>query len=110
MGKDVIREDKVKKYVHVVAENKLVATDFVSTNLPMAAMFLKNRMLAWASLFFAVQSYLNRPIIKRPGDESQSPSFRILFALIALVTSYLDLIFPAMSGPRIAEKIIESTN
>lgn len=110
MGKDVIRQDKVKKYVHVVVENKLVATDFVSTNLPMAAMFLKNKMLAWAAMFFAVQSYLNQPIIKSPGDESQSPSFRILFALISLVTSYLDLVFPAITAPRVAEKIIDSAN
>ncbi|EDK46538.1 conserved hypothetical protein [Lodderomyces elongisporus NRRL YB-4239] len=63
----------------------------------MAAMFMKNKVLSWASLFLAVQSYLNEPVNKPEADakEQQQPAFfRILFAFVAIGTCYMDLFFP----------------
>lgn len=107
MAKDVIRKENVKRYVHVPVKPKNSASNFVSQNLPMAAMFLKNKALSWACLFIAVQTYLNEPYIKDPSDESSSGIFKIIFALVALGTSYLDLIFPTMGGLR-AQKAVDT--
>ena len=98
MVRDVIRKENVKRYVHVPVKPKNSASNFVSQNLPMAAMFLKNKALSWACLFIAVQTYLNEPYIKDPSDDSSSGIFKILFASVALGTSYLDLVFPTMGG------------
>lgn len=94
MGKEVIRKENVKKYIHTPIKPKNVATNFVAQNMPLAAMFLRNKAVAWACLFFTIQSYLTEPLIKDTSDDSQPAGFRFLFALIALGTSYLDLIFP----------------
>lgn len=106
MPRDVIRKENVKRYIHVPLPPKNSASGFLTQNLPMAAMFLKNKSIAWACLFIAVQNFLNEPLIKSPGDESTSGWFKILFAGIALLTTYMDLIFPNISGP-ITSKIVE---
>lgn len=97
MARDVIRKENVKKYVHTAIKPK-TASNFVSQNLPMAAMFLKNKALSWACVFIAVQNYLNEPYIKDPSDDSTSGFFKIIFSFVALGTAYLDLIFPQMTG------------
>lgn len=68
----------------------------IAQSLPMAAMFMKNKLLSWTSLFLAVQSFLNEPIHKQEDKDSQQqpPILRVVFALIALGTCYIDLIFP----------------
>lgn len=69
-------------------------------------------MLSWASVFLAVQSYLNEPI-NRPADEEtgqQSPALRVVFALVSLITCYMDIIFPS-TNPAIkrAAKVVSET-
>lgn len=103
MAREVIRKENVKKYVHIPAKGKNSVSDFMGQNLPLAAMFLRNKALSWACLFFAVQTYLNEPMIKDPSDDSQPAFFRILFALVAIGTSYIDLIFPSMNGAAAAK-------
>jgi len=68
----------------------------VAQSLPMAAMFMKNKLLSWTSLFLAIQSFLNDPINKQedPDSTQQPPLLKIVFALIAVCTCYIDLIFP----------------
>lgn len=69
----------------------------ISQTLPMAAMFMKNKMLSWAAVFLAVQAYLNEPIHKpeSPDDAQKQPPFmRVLFSFISLLTCYMDLVFP----------------
>lgn len=75
-------------------------------NLPMAAMFLRNKPLSWACMFIAIQSYLNEPAFKQEQDESQPAIFRIIFALIAVATSYMDIIFPS-AGPSKAAAVVK---
>lgn len=86
------------RYKHIPAKPRSEASGMVAQTLPMAAMFMKNKMLSWAALFLAVQSYLNQPT-NRPADDkdSQPPILRILFSLISLVTCYLEFIFPSAS-------------
>ncbi|KAK6203408.1 uncharacterized protein RJT21DRAFT_119567 [Scheffersomyces amazonensis] len=92
-----VREDLVVPYRHVPAGVRAEASSVVSQSLPMAAMFMRNKMLSWAAVFLAVQSYLNEPINapKKDSDSAQPPLLRIGFAFISLVTCYIDLIFPA---------------
>lgn len=70
----------------------------IAQSLPMAAMFMKNKLLSWTSLFLAIQSFLNEPIHKQENkdkdSQQQPPILRVVFALIALGTCYIDLIFP----------------
>ncbi|KAG7813668.1 hypothetical protein KL921_001214 [Ogataea angusta] len=71
-----------------------LAKPFAAQNLPMVAMFMRNKPLAWSCLLLAVQSYLNEPLIKSPDDDAQPAIFKILFAVIGVLTSYMDLVFP----------------
>ncbi|GME93628.1 unnamed protein product [Ambrosiozyma monospora] len=64
----------------------------------MVAMFLKNKSLSWATLFLAIQSWLADPLIRDPSDDSQPAVFKIIFAVIAIATSSMDLFMPNM-GP-----------
>lgn len=88
--------NKINRYRHVPAKARSEATGMVAQSLPMAAMFMKNKLLSWTSLFLAIQSYLNDPINKQDDPEStqQPPLLKIVFALIAVCTCYIDLIFP----------------
>lgn len=88
-----ISQEKVKRYVHVPKPNTSAGTA-LTQNLPMVAMFLRNKPVAWATLLLAVQSWLNEPLIADPADESQPAAFRVLFALVALLVAYMDLFFP----------------
>lgn len=69
----------------------------VAQSLPMAAMFMRNKLLSWAALFLAIQSYLNEPINAERAADAQPPFLRILFAFVSLGTCYLDLFFPSTS-------------
>ncbi|ODV86329.1 hypothetical protein CANARDRAFT_22230 [[Candida] arabinofermentans NRRL YB-2248] len=97
MVKDVKRAELVKPYVHIPPPAKTVASNFVGQNLPMVAMFLRNKPMAWACAFLAIQGYLNAPLIAAPNDDSTPAYFKIIFAVIALGASYVDLFFPSVS-------------
>lgn len=81
----------------------------IAQSLPMAAMFLKNKMLSWSALFLAVQSFLSEPYNSETAKEgSQPPLLRILFAFISVAICYMDLIFPAASpAKKAAQKAAE---
>ncbi|EGV61559.1 hypothetical protein PSN45_000238 [Yamadazyma tenuis] len=95
-----VREDKVVPYHHFPAKPRGEASSMISQSLPMAAMFMRNKMLSWAAVFLAVQSYLNEPTNKpSSGDEAatQPPLLRVVLAIFSLGTCYLDLLFPAVN-------------
>lgn len=72
----------------------------VSQTLPMAAMFMRNKVLSWASIFLAFQSYLTEPINKAPSEKdagSKPPLLRLVFAFISLATCYLEFFLPSTS-------------
>lgn len=75
----------------------------IAQSLPMAAMFMRNKLLSWASLFLAIQSYLNEPINGEKPADAQPPFLRIVFAIVSLFTCYLDLFFPNTgSAPKLS--------
>ncbi|KAI5963020.1 uncharacterized protein KGF55_002812 [Candida pseudojiufengensis] len=88
------RAELVVPYRHVPAKARKDAGNIISQSLPMAAMFMKNKMLSWAALFLSIQSYLNEPINKEAEDGAQPPILKIVFALVAVLTCYIDVIFP----------------
>ena len=60
----------------------------------MAAMFMRNKVLSWSALFLTVQSYLNEPINKPDADDGSQPPFvKIVFALVSVLTCYMDVFF-----------------
>ncbi|CAH6723426.1 uncharacterized protein CLIB1444_15S01024 [[Candida] jaroonii] len=94
---DKINAEKVIQYHHFPAKPRGDASSMISQSLPMAAMFMRNKMLSWAAFFLAVQAFLNEPNHKPsgPDDAAQQPPFlRVVFAFISLGTCYMDLIFP----------------
>ncbi|KAG7193879.1 uncharacterized protein KQ657_005077 [Scheffersomyces spartinae] len=94
------REDLVIPYHHVPIKTKPEASAMIAQTLPMAAMFMRNKLLSWSSLFLAVQAYLNEPVYKVKSESSadQPPLLRIVFALVSLATCYIDLIIPSTSA------------
>lgn len=66
----------------------------IAQSLPMAAMFMRNKLLSWSALFLAIQSYLNDPINAERDADAQPPFLRIVFAIVSLFTCYIDLFFP----------------
>lgn len=95
-----IRPDLVVPYRHVPAKPRNeAASGMVSQTLPMAAMFMRNKVLSWSAVFLALQSYLSEPINKPETTDaaSQPPSLRILFGVISLATCYLEFFFPGTS-------------
>lgn len=109
-----VREDLVVPYKHFPAKPRGEASSMVSQSLPMAAMFMKNKMLSWASLFLSIQSYLNEPINKPTSEDDQAqqpPLLRVLFAFVSLGTCYMDLFFPgANPAVRAASEKLKAAN
>lgn len=82
----------------------------ISQTLPMAAMFMKNKILSWAALFLAIQTYLTEPINKEQNEKeagSQPPLLRLAFAFISLATCYMEFFFPS-SSPGIRSAFTEA--
>lgn len=78
----------------------------------MAAMFMRSKLLSYASLFLSIQAYLNEPVNAPKTDDeaatAQPPLLRVLFSLIGVATCYMDIIFPSTStAARIVQKSTE---
>lgn len=96
--------------MHAPAKARSDATGMIAQSMPMAAMFMRNKLLSWASLFIAIQSVLNEPANKAetPDEGSQQPPMlRILFAVIAIFTCYIDLVFPNSSPATNSAKLAD---
>lgn len=113
-----IRENAVVRYYHVPAQPRNVSGNVMSQSLPMAAMFLKNKAIAWSSLFLAIQAYLNEPKNKPLENDSsaasagaQPPLFQVIFAIIGLATCYMDVFFPVVApiAKNVADTVAEVT-
>lgn len=98
-----INADAVVPYKHAPAKKRSEASSMMAQSLPMAAMFMRNKMISWASFFLAIQSWLNEPINAAPVEgesTNQPPLLRIAFSLIGMLTCYMDLVFPKMASVR----------
>lgn len=107
-------------YVHHPAKPRGEASAVVAQSLPMAAMFMRNRMLSWTAVLLAVQLWLNEPRHKQPDDDkAQQPAIlRVTFAVMSLLMCYAELVIPSMSPlarqeqmlKKAAEKAAESAS
>ncbi|KGU22567.1 hypothetical protein MGS_04622 [Candida albicans P78042] len=106
-----VREDLVIPYKHVPVKPRKDSTGVIAQSLPMAAMFMRNKVLSWSALFLTVQSYLNEPINKPDADDGSQPPFvKIVFALVSVLTCYMDVFFPNTNPAlRMAAKVATET-
>ncbi|CAI5760551.1 unnamed protein product [Candida verbasci] len=103
------REDLIIPYKHIPAKvRKDAGGNVIAQSLPMAAMFMRNKMLSWAALFLSVQSYLqepiNKPEVANDDSASQPAILRVLFAFISVLTCYMDIVFPS-SNPAFKKSV-----
>ncbi|KAK2774546.1 hypothetical protein FQN52_004250 [Onygenales sp. PD_12] len=92
--KDMRRPDLVVPYVDP-PEKKSDAdmASTVSSTMPMAAMFTRNKMIAWASVTFSLQNWMaETPEQKKT---TSSPGYlSVLMSLMAVLVTYMPLFLP----------------
>lgn len=86
---DPRRNDLVVPYTHRPAINRDKPTAVFSSTIPMAAMFMKSKILGWCGVFFATQSWLEEPAKRAP--DAQPAWLSILIACFSLCVCYMDL-------------------
>ncbi|AEO65244.1 8afc679e-5c1f-4884-bca4-27abf0747c67 [Thermothielavioides terrestris] len=69
----------------------------LSSTLPMAAIFLRNRYVGWAAVVFSIQSWLGES-----EETRKSPSapgyFSVGMSLMSLIVTYLPIFLPPQPG------------
>ncbi|ONH68940.1 hypothetical protein BON22_1630 [Cyberlindnera fabianii] len=101
MAPPVKREDLIVPYIHVkkVADDNASA-NFVSQSMPMAAMFMRNKLLSWFTIFSAVIAVLYE-VHGQTTVDGQSGLLRLLTALVGVGVCYMELLLPGtMMGPQ----------
>ncbi|KAI9835964.1 MAG: hypothetical protein M1838_005180 [Thelocarpon superellum] len=92
--KDMRREDLVIPYLESAkkeSEGDIAST--LSSTLPMAAMFTRNKLIGWTSVVLAVQGWLAETP-DQAKKSSQPAIFSIGMAVMALAVSYVQLFLP----------------
>ncbi|KIN07680.1 hypothetical protein OIDMADRAFT_95596, partial [Oidiodendron maius Zn] len=92
--KDMRRPDLIIPYQAPLAKEN--AGDFnsaMSSTIPMAAMFTRNKYIGWASVVFAIQSWLGESEEQRK-TASQPAYLSVGMAFMALAMTYLPLFLP----------------
>ncbi|KAK0749377.1 hypothetical protein B0T18DRAFT_321693 [Schizothecium vesticola] len=96
--KDMRRVDLIIPFQEPAAKKD--ASEFSSTlssTLPMAAIFMRNRYVGWASVVYSVQNWLGE------SEESQKSSgmpgyFSVGMSLMSLAVTYLPMFLPPPPG------------
>jgi len=97
--KDMRREDLIIPYQEPVAkEGGGDISSTMSTTLPMAAMFTRNKYIGWTSVVFSIQTWLSESAESKK-TASQPAYFAVGMALMALVVTYLPLFLPPPATP-----------
>ncbi|KAI5357590.1 Putative PAT complex subunit Asterix [Septoria linicola] len=98
--KDMRRPDLVVPYQ--AAEKDEGSTDFQSTmtsTLPMAAIFTRNKLLGWTAILFAIQSWLSETPAQKAA--ASSPAYlQVGMAALSLGVGYMPLFMPPVGGAR----------
>ncbi|KAF4999465.1 hypothetical protein FDECE_11501 [Fusarium decemcellulare] len=97
-NKDARRPDLVVPYQEPKSSSD--TTDFsstMSTTLPMAAMFTRNKMVGWAAVVFSIQSWLGES--EDSKKNSTTPGyFSVGMSIMALAVTYLPMFLPPPGG------------
>lgn len=96
MTNQVIREDLVVRYHHVKKEGKSPATGTIAQTLPMASMFMRNKMLSWVAFSICVQHFMNYRHVQL-SDDASSPTLSLVLAAMSVITAYMDILVPLPS-------------
>ncbi|KAK4192555.1 protein Asterix [Podospora australis] len=92
--KDVRRADLIVPFQEPAGKSE--GGDFNSTlasTLPMAAIFMRNRYIGWASVAFSLQSWLGES--EETKKSASSPGyFSVGMSLMSLVVTYLPFFLP----------------
>ncbi|KAK9470203.1 uncharacterized protein V1510DRAFT_370725 [Dipodascopsis tothii] len=97
------REALSVQYVPLPIRRQQSSAGIITSTLPMVAMFLRNKIIAWAAVLIAVQHYLNEPPSDAPGlyspdgEDSSGGLMKVLMSIAGLLVSYMDLVFPQQS-------------
>jgi len=96
--KDMRRADLVIPYVDSPKDEKEgdISGTMAST-LPMAAMFTRNKMIGWASVVFALQTWLAETPEQR-RTASTPGYFSVGMGIMAVIVTYLPLFLPPVPG------------
>ncbi|KAJ4140131.1 hypothetical protein NW768_001484 [Fusarium equiseti] len=96
--KDPRRSDLIVPYQEPKSSGE--STDIsstMSTTLPMAAMFTRNKLVGWASVVFSIQSWLGES--EDSKKNSATPGyFSVGMSIMALVVTYLPIFLPPVGG------------
>ncbi|KAI6357098.1 hypothetical protein MCOR25_007741 [Pyricularia grisea] len=69
----------------------------ISSTLPMAAIFMRNRFIGWAAVVFSLQSWLGES--EESKNNSATPGyFGVGMSLMSLVVCYLPMFLPPQAG------------
>lgn len=97
-------------YVHRPEKTGRSPTSAFSSTLPMAAMFMRSRILSWCALFTAMQVYLNEPEERSP--DAQPGWMSLIIAVLGVGTSYMDFVgkrpVPKQAAAKAAETVVEA--
>ncbi|KOS19944.1 Uncharacterized protein ESCO_005715 [Escovopsis weberi] len=88
------RADLIVPYQEPAAKGETAElASTLSSTLPMAAMFTRNKFVGWAAVVFSIQTWLGE---SEESKKSQSAPgyFAVGMAVMALAVSYLPLFIP----------------
>ncbi|SCW01269.1 LAFE_0D08856g1_1 [Lachancea fermentati] len=93
---NVKRPDLSVAYNHVKVPSPYtagVSQGILSQSMPMAAMFMKNKFLAWFAVISMLHYYLTGEV-NESASADQSPLLKIVMSLVSLLVCYMGLALP----------------
>ncbi|KAI0116634.1 hypothetical protein K449DRAFT_394734 [Hypoxylon sp. EC38] len=100
-NKDMRRPDLVVPYQEPPPKGDNVEfTSTLSSTLPMAAIFTRNRYIGWASVVLSIQNWLGESEEASKSSASTPGYFTIGMSVMALAVTYLPMFLPPPPGQR----------
>ncbi|PSK34802.1 hypothetical protein B9Z65_1385 [Elsinoe australis] len=96
--KDMRRPDLVVPYIEPATKDNNDISSTMTSTLPMAAIFTRNKVIGWTSVTLAIQQWLaETPESKKTA--STPAIFSVGMAFMAVGVSYMQLILPPTPTP-----------
>ncbi|KAI1818617.1 hypothetical protein GGS20DRAFT_195914 [Poronia punctata] len=98
--KDMRRADLIVPYQEPPASSSSESPEFSSTlssTMPMAAIFTRNKYIGWAAVVFSMQSWLGES--EAASQNSSTPGyFSVGMSILSLLVTYLPIFMPPVPG------------
>ncbi|KAI1329913.1 hypothetical protein F5Y16DRAFT_364357 [Xylariaceae sp. FL0255] len=97
--KDMRRADLAVPYQEPPpAKENVEFSSTLSSTLPMAAIFTRNKFIGWASVVFSIQSWLGES--EATTQNTSTPGyFNVGMSIMSLAVTYLPLFLPPTASP-----------